>query len=71
MNLMFYFDAKDFSVGKISIEIASWGFVAGAISMPICCIVMAHVPKLRPLFVIPVGSLITAAALTFLEVIKL
>ena len=71
MNLMFYFVVKDFSAGKISIEIASWGFAAGAISMPICCIVMAHNSKLRPLFVIPVSSLITAATLTLLEVIKL
>jgi hypothetical protein len=71
MNLMFYFVARDFSAARLSIVIASWGFLIGAISMPVCCIVMAHNSRLRPLFLIPVGSLIIAAGLTFFEVIRL
>jgi hypothetical protein len=70
MNLMFYFVAREFAATKFSVEVASWGFVAGAISMPICCVIMAHQPRLRALFVIPVASLVTAATLTLLEVIK-
>ena len=71
MNLMFYFVARDFSPAKLSVAVASWGFLVGAISMPICCIIMAQNSKLRALFLIPVSSLIVAATLTLREVIKL
>ena len=43
---------------------ASWGFVVGALSMPFCCLVKAHVPSLQAIFVLPVGSLISAGCLT-------
>lgn len=71
VNLMFFFVARDFPPGKCSVAIAAWGFLVGAISMPICCIVMAQNSKLRALFLIPVSSLIVAAALTLWEVVPL
>ncbi len=71
MNLAFYFTVKNMSPVSTGILIASFGFALGAISMPICCLVMAHQPKLRAIFLVPVLSLITAATFTLLEIIKL
>lgn len=69
-NFLFYFTAREFNHPSPAVTIASWGFVAGAVSMPICCLIMAHCPRLRALFLIPVASLITAGTLTLLEVAK-
>jgi hypothetical protein len=69
MNLMFYFTARGFPAST-GVTVASDGFIAGAIAMPICCVVMAHRPRMRALFLIPVLSLVTAGVMTILEVIK-
>ena len=66
VNLLFYFTAQKFQTISPSIEMASAAFIAGAISMPLCCIVMAHFPKARMLFAVPVLSLVLGAALTVL-----
>lgn len=71
MNFLFYFTAREFTQTPATMTIASWGFVGGAASMPICCVLMAHWPRLRALFLIPVISLTTAGILTLLEVAKL
>lgn len=71
MNFVFYLTAREFTQFSQLANIASWGFIAGAVSMPICCIVMAHQPHWRALFLIPVIGLTTSGLLTLLEVIKL
>ena len=71
MNFLFYVKVRDFSNMSTSTTIASCGFILGAVSMPICCLMMAHWPRLRALFLIPVVSLMTAGALTLWEVINL
>jgi len=71
MNLAFYFTAKTFPQLSTGVEIASGGFALGAISMPICCAIMAHQPKWRAIFLVPVLSLTTAATFTLLEIVKL
>jgi hypothetical protein len=52
------------------IAVASWAFVAGAISMPICCLIMAHFPRTQLLFGVPVLSLLLGGALTVLILAK-
>jgi hypothetical protein len=37
--------------------------VVGALSMPLCCVVMAHFPRCRLLFSVPVLSLLLGGAL--------
>jgi hypothetical protein len=70
-NLMFYFTAQ-FALGPATtLTIASWAFIVGAIGMPICCVLTAHVKACRLLFAIPVTSLLVAASLTLWEVITL
>ena len=71
VNLMFYFTAQTFPSATLPLLVASWGFVVGAVTMPVCCFVMAHNAKTQALFAIPVGSLLVGGILTLWEVIKL
>ena len=71
VNFLFYATVQEFDHDSLPLTIASWGFVAGAVTMPLCCVIMAHRPRLRAIFLIPVVSLITAGALIFWEVAKL
>ncbi len=70
MNLLFYFTVQTLAAPGPVVPAASWLFVIGGISMPLCCLVMAHAERMKPLFVVPVTSLITAAALTLWEVAR-
>ena len=71
VNWMFHLTAQRFAVASALTAVASWGFVVGAVSMPICCLIMAHYARARALFLIPVLSLVTAAALTLWAVFEL
>ncbi len=70
MNLAFYFTVRNSPIST-SVLVASFGFALGAISMPICCVAMAHRPGWRAIFLIPVLSLLTAASFTLFEITKL
>src|SRR5206468_2701103 len=69
VNLLFYFTALHLSPGTRALAIAGWTFIIGSISMPICCLLMAHFPRTQPLFAIPVLSLILGAVLTLAALI--
>jgi len=72
LNLLFFLTAQYAPVTDRSLlTLASWLFAVGAFSMPVCCLVMAHCPKLRLIFVLPVSSLIGGGAITLLEATKL
>jgi hypothetical protein len=71
VNLLFYFTVQTFPALSLAIRTASWAFVIGTVTMPLCCVVMAHFPKLHMIFAVPVLSLIVGGTLTLLEVIKL
>jgi hypothetical protein len=51
--------------------VASWGFLLGAATMPICCVLMAHRPQWRGLFAVPVTSLLSAGFATVLTLLGL
>lgn len=70
VNLLFYFTTHALSAPGMMCAVASRAFVAGAISMPICCVVVAHFPRSRMLFSVPVLSLLTGGALTLIKVIN-
>jgi hypothetical protein len=53
------------------LNVASWAFALGAITMPLCCVLMAQSVRFKLLFGIPVFSLMTGAAATLWKVIKL
>jgi hypothetical protein len=71
VNLLFCLTVQNFSLAGQLVSVASWAFIVGAITMPVCCVVMAHFPKAHLIFAVPVVSLITGAILTLMEVIKL
>jgi hypothetical protein len=64
LNLCFYFTVRELAVTGPAVTLAAWAFVAGAIFMPFCCVLMAHAPRLRPLFAVPVLSLLLGGLLT-------
>ena len=64
VNLFFWLTVKNLSASGTNWGWASGLFVLGAATMPLCCLLMAHWPKLHLLFSVPVVSLIAAAALT-------
>ena len=52
------------------VGLASWAFIAGAVTMPLCCGVMAHFPGARLVFAVPVVSLILGGALTLAIILR-
>jgi hypothetical protein len=70
VNFFFYFTTRALPAG-LPLALASSAFIAGAITMPVCCLIMAHFPNTRMLFALPVVSLMTGGVLTLLEVSKL
>jgi hypothetical protein len=70
VNLLFWITMKLNPAAGALVSVASGAFILGAITMPLCCLVMAHFPKLHLTFAVPVVSLITGGWLTLLEVAK-
>lgn len=70
VNFFFYFTARALPGGWL-LALASSAFITGAITMPVCCVLMAHFPNTRALFALPVVSLVAGAVLTVLEVTTL
>jgi len=71
VNLLFWLTIQKMFPAEPLEQVASWAFIIGAITMPVCCVVMAHFPKAHLIFAVPVLSLITGGVLTLLEVTKL
>lgn len=53
------------------LHVASMLFVVGAVSMPLCCALMAHVPKARWLFAVPVVSLLVGGVCVLIVLFQL
>ena len=70
VNFMFYFTVHSLGAVSSPVVAASWAFAVGAVSMPLCCLLMAHFPRTHLLFGLPVASLIAGAVLTILIVAR-
>jgi hypothetical protein len=70
VNLFFWLTVKNFPAAGTNWGWASGLFVLGAATMPLCCVLMAHWPKLHLLFSVPVISLIAAAVLTIAAILN-
>lgn len=68
VNLLFWLTVQNISPAEPLAKVASWAFIVGALTMPVCCVVTAHFPKARLFFAVPVVSLIAGGILTLLEV---
>src|ERR1017187_9033809 len=71
VKMLFWLTMQKISTTGPLTELASSAFIVGAITMPVCCVVMAHFPKAHLIFAVPVVSLIAGGILTLMEVIKL
>ena len=69
-NFFFYFTALQFAPGDQLATLASITFLLGAITMPICCVIMAHFPKAHLIFSVPVVSLLAGGTLTLVNVVN-
>ena len=67
VNLFFYLTARTLAPGS-ALAMASSVFIVGAITMPVCCVIMAHFPNTRWLFALPVLSLVTGGILTLVAI---
>jgi hypothetical protein len=63
LNIFFGITLKMVSLNTLLIEVASWAFIGGAITMPLCCFLCAWKKKLWILFPIPVMSLLLGTVL--------
>jgi hypothetical protein len=63
VNLCFFLTAQAIGMEGTPLSIASWSFVVGAISMPICSLAMAHFPRSHMFFGVPVISLLVGGTL--------
>ena len=70
LNLMFYLTATSLQLSGAIVSTAGACFIVGAVAMPLCCVLMAHWPRLHLIFAVPVVSLLTGGTLTLLEVVK-
>ena len=70
VNLLFFLTVQILAASSI-LSVASSLFIVGAITMPVCCVIMAHFPKAHLIFAIPVLTLIGGGILTVMEVAKL
>jgi hypothetical protein len=71
VNLLFCLTVQNFSLAGQLVSVASWAFIVGAITMPVCCVVMAHFPKAHLVFSVPVVSLIAGGSLTLWQLFHL
>ena len=65
VNLFFFFTVQ--SLGQLQqglLGAAGWTFIAGAVAMPVCCVLMAHYPRTRLSFGVPVLCLMAGGILT-------
>ena len=70
VNLFFFLTVDRLAAPGPAAALASWMFIVGAITMPLCCVIMAHLPRTRMLFAIPVLASIAGAISTLLEILK-
>jgi hypothetical protein len=70
VNLLFWLTMKTLRCDDSLAGIASWAFVVGAVSMPLCCVVMAQFPKARMLFPVPVISLLLGGVLMLVTLLR-
>jgi hypothetical protein len=72
INFLFAVTLRSFAFDPTLAQAAGAAFIIGGVLMPICCLLAAHFPKLKPaaLFAAPVSSLLVGGGLTLLLILK-
>lgn len=68
LNLLFFLSLRVFPSPTPLLQTASWALALGAVTMPVCCVLMARSIRFRFLFAVPVLSVLLASTLTLKEV---
>lgn len=63
LNILFALGTPRTVLGEPFLSVASWSLVAGGVTMPLCCGLMAWRRGFYPLFAVPVISLVLGAGL--------
>ena len=71
LNLLFFLTVRGMGVASVPFQIASIGFVVGALTMPVCCVLAAHKQNSKAIFAVPVLSLMIGALFTVWILISL
>lgn len=71
LNILFAHSIERVAIPLPLVSVASWAFIIGGISMPLCCGLMALDKRWHMLFAVPVTSLLVAAILTFLGLTRI
>lgn len=71
LNLLFWLTMQRTSMPAFPVSLAANAFVIGAITMPVCCLVMAHFPKAHLIFAVPVVCLIVGGSVTLFQIARL
>jgi hypothetical protein len=61
-----------FAIQSTVVGFAGYEFIAGGVLMPVCCLLLAHFPKLKPaaVFAAPVLSLLLGGGLTLFLILE-
>ena len=72
INFLYAATLRLFPIQSPLATCAGYAFIIGGILMPICCVLIAHFPKLKApfLFTPPVASLLIGGALTLVLILK-
>jgi hypothetical protein len=70
INILFALGGERLRLAPGAGEVASWALIAGGVTMPACCGLMAWRPALQPLFAVPVVSLVLGTALIVLGMLR-
>ena len=68
-NLVFWVTARLLPAAPVSLNVASVAFLIGGATMPLCCVIAAHLRPARHLFAVPVISLLVAGVATFIALL--
>jgi hypothetical protein len=66
VNLLFWGTMQILKPTGPLTALAAAAFIIGGVAMPICCLVVAHFPKMHLLFAVPVLALILGATVTLI-----
>ncbi len=64
INIAFALVASGMTLAPAAARVASWALIIGGVTMPLACFATAARPRLKPLFAIPVASLLIGSTLT-------
>lgn len=69
VNLLFWLTMQKIPMSGPVSTAASWAFIIGGVTMPLCCLVMAHRVRAQLIFSVPVVSLIAGGLLTLVTLV--